>query len=329
LGPPGSAAVVWLPKRAAPGYKVGTIMTSSSWIWIPLVLAAAAAQTVRNAAQRRLIQSAGTLPATFVRFVYGLPFAVLFLALSSGFAPQSLPSPNASFLAWTVLGAVAQLVATAFLLAAMERRSFIVAVAYSKTELLQIALYSTVLLGETASLATLVAIVMSTAGVLLLSIKASADRAQLPGSWLSPAALLGLASGASFALSAVGYRGATLALSNQSAWMTGIYTVVWAQAIQSALLGGYLALRDRAGLRQVVIAWRVSLLAGLAGALASAGWLTAFALRNAADVRTVGLVEVLYGYAVSRRLFKETVSPRELAGIVLVAAGIVVISASH
>ena len=64
----------------------------------------------------------------------------------------------------------------------------------------------------------------------------------------------------------------------------------------------------------------------VAGLERGLGWLTAFAMRNAADVRTVGLVEVLYSYAVSHRLLKEQVSGRERAGIVLVTAGIVVIS---
>jgi drug/metabolite transporter (DMT)-like permease len=297
------------------------------WSWIPIVLAAAGAQTVRNAAQRSLIKSAGTLPATFVRFVYGLPFALVGLALAAFASSLALPRPTPVFLAWVTLGAMAQLVATAFLLAAMSQRSFIVAVAYSKTELLQILVYSVVLLHEPASRAAVVAVVLATAGVLLLSIEpAAARRARDARSWLSPAAALGLACGASFALSAVGFRGAALTLGDQPAWVAGPYSLAWAQAMQSLVLGAYLAIRDRAGLRQVMIEWRVSTLAGFMGALASTGWLTAFAMRSAADVRTVGLAEVIYGYAVSRRIFKEAVSGRELAGIVLITLGIALVS---
>lgn len=300
-----------------------------SWTWIPLVLAAAAAQTVRNAAQRNLTASAGTLPATFVRFFHGLPFATAGCLAVVSFAPGALPSSTLEFVAWIALGSMAQLAATAFLLAAMEQRSFIVAVAYSKTELVQIVVYSIVLLGETVSIATAIAIVLATVGVLLLSINTADERGQGVASWISPAAVLGLACGACFALSAVGYRGATLALGEVPAPVAGTYSVLWGQAMQSAVLGAYLAWRDRAGLRQVMIQWRVSLLAGVMGALASMGWLTAFAMRSAADVRTVGLVEVLYGYAVTRRFFRERVSGRELTGILLVAAGIVLISAFH
>ncbi len=297
-----------------------------SWIWIPLVLAAAAAQTVRNAAQRNLTASAGTLPATFVRFFYGLPFAIVGFAIALVVSGTGVPAVTPAFVAWVALGSIAQLVATAFLLAAMEHRSFIVAVAYSKTELVQIVVYSIVLLGEAVSLFTIGAILLATAGVLLLSVKPADARGDTLRSWLSPAAFLGLGSGACFALSAVGYRGGTLSLGAIPAWLAGTYAVVWGQAMQSVLLGGYLLARDRSGLRQVMVQWRVSTLAGLMGALASMGWLTAFAMRSAADVRTVGLAEVLYGYAVSRRFFREPVSGRELIGIVLIAAGIVVIS---
>ena len=48
----------------------------AAWAWIPIVICAALAQTLRNAAQRTLTADVGTLPATLVRFLYGLPFAV-------------------------------------------------------------------------------------------------------------------------------------------------------------------------------------------------------------------------------------------------------------
>jgi len=302
-------------------------MLVSGWIWIPIVFAAAAAQTIRNAAQRSLVESVGTLPATFVRFVYGLPFAVCALIALGASTAGPLPVPHPGFVAWVSLGALAQLAATAFLVAAMERRSFVVAVVYSKTEIVQIGLYSIVLLGEPLSIPAACAIALASMGVLLLSIKPVAETGSRHSSWFSPAAGLGLASGAGFALSAVGYRAATLALDHPLPWVAGIHSLVWAQSIQTVLLGGYLAVRDRSGLIRVMVQWRVSTLAGLMGALASMGWLTAFALRSAVDVRIVGLVEVIFSYAVSRRLFVEPVTRREGWAIVLLVIGMVVISA--
>ncbi len=302
------------------------LASTLSWLWVPIALAAAAAQTVRNAVQRSVTKSAGLLPATFIRFFYGLPFAVAMLAGIALAGPDALPRPSLAFVAWIFIGAVSQVVAMAFFLAAMAQRSFVVAVVFTKTEVLQIGIYSVLFLGETLSLAAMVAIVMSTVGVVFLSGTPLAERGVGPSSWVAKGALLGLASGAAFAIASVGYRGAMLTFGDVPPWLAGAYGLVWAQAIQTLLLGGYLAARDRGGLMKVMADWRVSSLAGLFGALASMGWFTAYAMRSAVDVRIVGLVEVLYSYAVSRRLFKEPVTAFELLGMVLVVAGIVLVS---
>ena len=294
------------------------------WLWIPIALAAAAAQTVRNAVQRGVTRTAGLLPATFIRFFYGLPFAVAMLAGIALLSPAAIPKASAGFVAWVMLGAVCQIVAMVFFLAAMAQRSFVVAVVFTKTEVLQIGIYSVLFLGESLSLAAMVAIVLSTVGVVLLSGKPAAEQGS--ASWFSRGALLGLASGAAFAIASVGYRGAMLTMPGTPPWLAGAYGLVWAQSIQTALLGAYLLARDRAGLVKVMADWRVSSMAGLFGALASMGWFTAYAMRSAVDVRIVALVEVLYSYAVSRRLFKEHVSFVELAGMVLVVVGIVLVS---
>lgn len=303
-------------------------VAAAGWIWIPIVFAAAAAQTVRNAAQRSLTKSAGVFPATFVRFFYGLPFAALALiGLLAGGDP--LPETTASFLAWLALGAIAQLIATAFLVGAMEQRSFVVAVVYSKTEVIQIGIYSVVFLGESIPAAAVFAILLSTTGVVMLSGKTVAQRAAGPSAWLSPGAMLGLAAGAGFALSAVGYRGAFVSLAHPDPVMAGFYSVVLAQSLQVVLLGAYLVARDRGGIMKVLIEWRVSSLAGLMGAVASMGWLTAYAMRSAVDVRILGLVEVLFSYVMSRKLFAERVSGMELVGILAVVLGIVLISVAR
>ncbi len=302
------------------------LASALSWLWIPIVLAAAAAQTVRNAVQRSVTRSAGVLPATFIRFFYGLPFAAAMLAGIALASPEALPKPGVVFVAWVFIGAVGQLVATAFFVAAMAQRTFVVAVVFTKTEVLQIGIYSVLFLGESLSTKALVAIVLSTVGVLLLSGRPLAERGEGLSSWVAKGAVLGLASGAGFAIASVGYRGAMLSLGDAPPWLAGAYGLVWAQAIQTLLLGSYLAARHREGLAKVMADWRVSSLAGLAGALASMGWFTAYAMRSAVDVRIVGLVDVLYSYAVSRRLFREPVTVIELLGMLLVVAGIVLVS---
>ena len=296
------------------------------WLWIPITLAAAAAQTVRNASQKSLVKAAGTLPATFVRFAYGLPFAVAGLIVAAIVVATPLPSLDLASIAWIVVGGGSQLAATALLIMAMQARSFVVAVAYAKTEILQVGVFSILLLGEPLSGASVAAIGLATVGVLLLSINPGEQRGAGMRTWFSASALLGLASGAFFAMSAVGFRGAVLALGHPLPWVSAIFALTWSMLVQTLALGIWLYVRDRRGLQQVIVAWRVSTLAGFMGALASFCWFTAFALRSAVDVRIVGLVELVYSYLVSRRFFREQVAWREIAGMALVVGSIVLIS---
>jgi drug/metabolite transporter (DMT)-like permease len=298
-------------------------LSTAPWLWIPIVLWAALAQTARNAAQRSLVAQAGTLGATLSRFLYGLPFAAAWVLLLHELPATAAPIPafHASYFAWLLLGALGQLAATAFLLAAMRQRNFVVGVAYSKTDALQVALFGALFLGELPAAMTLVAIALATCGVVMLSLPQKG--AALEGrAWTSAAAWYGLASGAGFALSAVGYRGAALELPGTSAWLSGAWGVLLAQALQSALLGGWLAWRAPTALRATISTWRISAIAGAMGALASIGWFTAFALTTAANVRTLGMVEVVFSYLVSRRLLREKLAPAEQGGLLLVLAGL-------
>lgn len=297
-----------------------------AWAWIPIVLWAALAQTARNAAQRSLVAQAGTLGATLARFLYGLPFAAAYLLLLQAVPASAGPVPqfNAGYFGWLALGALSQLAATAFLLAAMKQRNFVVGVAFSKTDALQVAVFGALFLHELPGPLTLAAIGLATTGVVLLSIprKAAAMLAGDARAWTGLAALYGLGSGAGFALSAVGYRGAALALTDTTPWLTGAWGVLWAQALQTVLLGGWLVLRSPDSLRAIVKAWRVSLVAGCAGALASAAWFTSFALTSAANVRTLGMVEVVFSYLVAHRFLRERLTTAERAGLLLVVAGV-------
>lgn len=298
-------------------------MSTAAWLWVPIVLWAALAQTARNAAQRALVAQAGTLGATLSRFLYGVPFAAAWVLLLHGLpaTAAAVPDFHGAYFAWLLLGALGQLAATAFLLAAMKQRNFVVGVAYSKTDALQVALFGSLFLAELPAPVTLVAMGLATAGVVMLSLPQKG--AAIEGrAWTSGAAWYGLASGAGFALSAVGYRGAALQLPETSAWLTGAWGVLLAQGIQTLLLGGWLAWRAPEALRATVSAWRISTVAGGMGALASIGWFTAFALTTAANVRTLGMVEVVFSYLVSRRLMREKLAPVEQGGLALVMVGL-------
>jgi drug/metabolite transporter (DMT)-like permease len=293
-------------------------MLDPSWLWAAFTLVAAAAQTVRNATQRELTAKLGTAGATHVRFLFGLPFALVFLLIVLIASGVALPTPPSIYWPWVVLGALAQIAATALMLAAMSDRSFVVIYAYIKTEPVQVAIFGIVFLGDLVTPAMAAAIIIATAGVVIMALK--------PGVVMDPrATLLGIAAGGMFALSAIGFRGAILSLGHPSYLMAATFTLVVGLMIQCASLSAWLWLRDPAVLRAILGHWRPSLLAGFLGALASQFWFLAFALATAASVRTLALVEVLFAQAISSFVFRQTTTRREAVGIVLIVIGVAVL----
>src|SRR5215210_9168406 len=119
-------------------------MIAASLLWIPFTLLAAAGQTARNAMQRELTRALGTVGATHVRFLFGFPFALVFLAGVVAITGIALPRPSWSFVPWLLAGALFQIGATATMLAAMGQRSFVVVVAYIKTEPIQVAIFGAI-----------------------------------------------------------------------------------------------------------------------------------------------------------------------------------------
>jgi drug/metabolite transporter (DMT)-like permease len=295
-------------------------VTAAPWLWAVFTLIAAAAQTVRNATQRELTGKLGTVGATHVRFLFGLPFACLFLLGVIVVGGAALPHPGLAFWPWVLAGALLQIAATALMLAAMGERSFVVAIAYIKTEPIQVALFGLVFLGDHVTPLMAVAILVATCGVVVMSLKSGA-KSGIFGGDIVPT-VLGLSAGACFALSAIGYRGAILSLRDSNFVMAATFTVTIGLAVQTALLTSWLVLRDRAVLTAIFRAWRPSLFAGFMGALASQFWFLGFATATAASVRTLALVEVLFAQAISHFVFKQPVSAREGAGIALIVVGV-------
>jgi drug/metabolite transporter (DMT)-like permease len=286
-------------------------------LWIPFTLLAAAGQTARNAMQRELTAKLGTVGATHVRFLFGFPFALVFLAVVLMATGLPLPTPPPVFWPWVVLGAGAQILATALMLATMNDRSFVVTIAYIKTEAIQAALFGLIFLGDHVTPGMVVAILVATAGVVAMSLK---GKGATEGG--TRPVLLGMFSGAMFALSAVGYRGAILSLGLPSFVLAATFTVTVGLLMQAGVLTLYLAIRDRAVLAAIMRAWRPSLFAGFMGATASEFWFLAFALTSVANVRTLALVEVLFAQAISFFIFKQATTRREALGMSLIVLGV-------
>jgi drug/metabolite transporter (DMT)-like permease len=282
-----------------------------------MTAAAAPLQVARNALQRGLVGEAGPWGATLVRFLFGLPFSLAIFAAAALAAPDAAPHLSARYAVAVGLGALAQVAATAALLVAMRRAGFAVATVMQQASLPLSAIFGWAVVGDHLHAQAWAGIATTTAGLVILSWP---RRDQLGGAGLGT--VLGLASGAAFAVALNAYRQAGLALEPHHPIYSATASVCVAQAIQTSVLLAGLAFWRPAALAAVARSWRPSLGAGFFGAAASACWFAALALAPAGPVRAIGVIEAPIAAAAGRRLFKERLSPRQLAGGVMAALGV-------
>ncbi|MSO80395.1 MAG: DMT family transporter [Alphaproteobacteria bacterium] len=295
-------------------------------LWIPLVVAAAFLQNIRSALQKHLKGRLGTTGATFVRFGYGFPFALLYLAGLVLVIGLPLPTPGVEFFAIAALGGIAQILATGLLVSLFDARNFAVGTTYSKTETVQAAVFAMIFLGEAVSPGAAIGIIVSLVGVVAISAARSpAGLRQLATSWAQRSALIGLASGALFGVAAVSFRGASLSLGGVGFLVQASFTLAVALVFQTIVMTAWMAWRTPHELRQALAAWRVAVWVGLSGAAASMGWFTAMTIQHVALVRALGQIELVFTIASSVLIFRERILKLELIGIVLVVAGIVIL----
>ncbi len=287
-------------------------------LWAVLAAAAAPLQVARNAFQRGMIGEAGPWGATLVRFLFGLPFSLALLGIAVLATPDARPTPDLRFLVTGGAGGMAQIGATACLLLAMERAGFAVATFLQQAALPFGAVLGWIAFGDGMNPLQWLGVGVTTGALLVLSWPKEGIRTMDSG------ALLGLAAAAFFALSMNGYRQAGLALEPRHPIFAGIGSVVAAQALQSVFLGGALAALRPAALRAVFVSWRASLGAGACGAGASALWFSALAMSPPGPVRAIGVIEAPIAALAGRTLFRERLTPRQLAAGAATALGVVV-----
>ncbi len=290
-------------------------------MWIAITFAAAAFQTARTALQHRLRALLSVSGAGFVRYVYGAPLSALAVGCAL-LAGVSLPHIEPRF--WPIIagGGVAQILGTVFLIRAFDARDFAVGTVFAKTEVVQVAVFSLVLLGEPLRLGGWVGAAVCMVGVTLL---ATRGKRLTWASIREPAARYGLVAGGLFGLTAIGIRGATKALGDGNTVMRAIVTLAVMNTIQTVVHGGYLLLRERSQLRLAFVHWRSSSVVGVLSVCGSAGWALALALENAAKVRTLGQVELLFTFSVSYFILKDRHTRAEFAASALVMAGVLMV----
>ena len=295
-------------------------------LWIPLTIAAAFFQNIRSAMQKHLKGKLSTLGASYVRFVYAWPIALVYLFAVIVIEGQPLPDFNSSFLLYALFGGICQIMFTIFLLWLFSFHNFAVGTTFSKLETVMVAIFGLLLLGDKLTPAIIIAIAMSTLGLVVLSVgqtKLSINNL-ISGLWRLPT-LIGLACAAWLGMSVVLFRAASLSLNLDSFMVAASFTLLIVLILQIAIMTVLIGLREPSQLGKVMTHWRPAMLVGISGGLASIGWFSAFTLQNATYVRALGQIELIFTFVATLLFFREKVARAEIAGIALITASIIII----
>lgn len=295
-------------------------------MWIPLTIAAAFFQNIRSAMQKHLQGKLSTLGAAYVRFLYAVPIALVYLVIVFQVTAAPIPDLDTHFLLYALAGGVCQILFTIFLLWLFSFHNFAVGTTISKLETVMVAVFGLLLLGDQLTTPVVIAIAMSSVGLVVLSAgQAKLDLAALLRGLWRPATLIGLLCAAWLGASVVFFRAASLALSLDSFVVAAAFTLCVVVVLQALLMGILIALREPGQLRKVLAHWRPATLVGISGGLASIGWFSAFTLQNATYVRALGQIELLFTFVATLLFFREKVTLQETIGILLITASILII----
>jgi len=294
------------------------------WVWLSIM--AAAAQTARTAGQKHLAGSMSSWSATWVRFLFGLPFAAVYLATVTIPDPTGFPEIHGTFLFWCVAVAATQIGATVLLVHLFSLRNFAIGTSYARTEAFLTALVGFTLFAEHIDAAGWIAIIISVVGVVIISMaRQGVSGWALLRSTFNKAAGVGVLSGLLFAFASLCLRQGSLSLGHPNFLVSASTTLVTVILIQTVSLGLFILWTRRHELAAIATAWKACLFVGLTSAIGSGGWFTAMTIERAAYVKALGQIEFVFAIAVSTLIFKEKSTTRELFGMCLVAAGILVL----
>ena len=117
-------------------------------MWVVVTLVAVVLQALRTSMQQKLRSQLSITAAGFVRYFYGAPLALAAVGIAVIGFGQKLEAPPPTFWVTVTAAGVAQIVGTVALITAFDRRGFAVGTVYAKTEVLQVAVFSALVLHE-------------------------------------------------------------------------------------------------------------------------------------------------------------------------------------
>lgn len=287
-------------------------------LWIFFTIMAAFMQTFRNALQSKLSGQVNTIGVTLARFIFAAPLAWVYLLILYGVNPQPIPDFNSQFIIFIVIAALMQILATALMVQLFKQKNFAIGAGLAKSEALVAAILGTLFFGSQLNPMGWLGVLIGAIAVFLLSGLSS------KGSFSIKTVLIGLASGASFALTSLYVREASIAIKlsfpHSAAWV-----LAWVLTLQCIILIGYCWLFKRDTFVQMRAQLPTVSLVSLTSLVGSIGWFSAMSLQYVAYVKTLGQIEVLFTILLATLWLKQKVKTNELLGLLLIAIAAILV----
>ena len=295
-------------------------------LWVVVTIIAATAQTIRTAIQRQMKGALGDYGASAIRFIYAVPFSLIWLLCILWYFDHSLPQLTFPFFLWLAVGGLSQIIFTVFLVKLFSYKNFVVGVAFSKTEVLLVAILEALILSIAINLQFAIAIVIGTISVIMLSLKENLlSFREIRTGLQSRSTGIGLLAGVALALSVVGFRAAIDALASDELMVRAATAGALGVIGQAFVMVGYLFMFRKQELIASLSEWKPGVLTGVFATTATGGWFIAFAMHSGAAVRAVGQIELVLSIAITILAFKQKITKIELTGVILLLASILLV----
>jgi drug/metabolite transporter (DMT)-like permease len=279
--------------------------------WILFTLGAIVMQTVRNALQSKLSGAVNTSGVTLSRFILAPPIALVYLLILYSSSASQVPEFSGSFITVIFCASLLQIAATSLMVILFKQKNFAIGAGLAKSEALVAGVVGMLFFGSYLTPLGWAGILIGAIAVFVLS---SGNR--LHGISVKTM-VIGLACGTCFALTSLLVREASHMLNVQHT-VAAAWVLLWVLCVQTISLSGYIALTKPFVFRQLSNAKKQVLAISTVSCLGSICWFTAMALQHVALVKTLGQLEVLLTLVLSHYWLKNTVTKREIAGLLLI-----------
>ena len=301
-------------------YSVHVLYSARMETWILFTLLAITMQSLRTAAQKQIAQSLSAATTTLIRYLFGLPFAFVYFFLLRYIYQDEVIVANSPFYRAANLAALAQIIATVFLVKALTLPNFAVGTALVKTEALLAAIIGATFFSVVLSPMAYFSVILGVVGVLI----ASNWKLNISDLFQNESIKFGIGSGLGFALASLWIREASLSLELPLLFSAAI-VLLYMVLVQTVFCLLYVLIRENSQLPLMLVRWRSCFLIGLSSLIGSVGWFTAMSLQEAAVVKTLGQLEFAITLLITYFYFGEKITAKEYVGIMLVIMSVILL----